>query len=226
MFIDPTGMYESTHTDENGNVIEVKNDGDNGVYKHAGTGDAAKKEFEKNYSATNTSAGGTKMGETAHWNEFVSPETGKVLTEIKIQFGKSFDPIIKQMHEKAKGMDLIEIAANSAGGGLFDIKKNYKNVGALLNGKYATSRSAGNFLAGYNAEGGTYFGVSISFETFQKLAGALHVMESQEKRLTNKQKADIVIFGTSYGPAPAYGEVMYQYRQSKAGWDKAKLDNK
>jgi hypothetical protein len=73
-----------------------------------------------------------------------------------------------------------------------------------------------------SSSGGTYFGASISFDTFQKLAGALHVKGS----LTKVQKADIVLFGTSYGPPPVYGEVIYQYRMSKAGWDKAKLNNK
>ena len=65
------------------------------------------------------------------------------------------------------------------------MSKDYAGVGGLLNGKYATSRSAGNFLAGYNAEGGTYFGVGISFKTFQKLAGALHIEESNGKRLSS-----------------------------------------
>jgi hypothetical protein len=150
--------------------------------------------------ATNKLSGGEKMGETEYWNEFVSPETGKVLTETTIQFGKSFDPIISQMAAIAEGMDLKEIAANSAGGGLFDIKVKYNNVGGLLNGKYATSRSAGNYLAGYNAEGGTMFGIGISFTTFQKLAGALHIKESQGGTLSNKEKAGIVIRGTAYGP--------------------------
>ena len=87
----------------------------------------------------------------------------------------------------SEDMDLAEIASKSAGGQLFDIKKDYAGVGGLLNGKYATSRSAGNFLAGYNAEGGTYFGVGISFKTFQKLAGALHIEESNGKRLSKWQ---------------------------------------
>lgn len=165
------------------------------------------------------------MGETAYWDEFVNPETGQAMTSTRLQFGKSFDPIIDQMHKKAEGMDLREIAANSRGGGLFDIKKDYVGVGALLDGKYATSRSAGNYLAGLNAEGGTYFGFGISFDTFQKLAGALHVVEKQGKQLTDGQKADIILNGTAYGPAPAYGEIMYQYRMSRAGWDAAKLRN-
>ncbi|NJO69200.1 MAG: hypothetical protein HC830_07900 [Bacteroidetes bacterium] len=118
----------------------------------------------------------------------------------------------------ADGMDLKEIAANSGPGGQFDIKAKYGNVAGLLDGKYATSRSAGNYLAGYNAEGGSYFGVSISFTTFQKLAGGLHVKGS----LTNSEKAGVVLKGTSYGPPPAYGEVMYQYRMSKLGWNASK----
>ena len=221
-FVDPNGDDPSTHTDENGRVIAVKADNDLGVYKHEGKGADALKNLDENYSATNTSGGGTKMGETAYKDEFVSPETGEAMTKTTIQFGKSFDPIIKSMNEKTKGMDLKEIAAESGPRGDFDIKVPYANVGAKLNGKYATSRSAGNYLAGYNAQGGTYFGVSISFDTFQKLAGGLHAMGS----LTDAQKAGVVLLGNSYGPAPAYGEIMYQYRMSKAGWDKAKINNK
>lgn len=223
--IDPNGMSEgapSTHTDENGNVLAVYNDGDKGVYKHNGAKNASDIDAARKTTGT-TSGGGQKMGETEHWDEFASPETGKTMTNYQIQFGKSFDPIIQSMHQKTEDMDLKEIASESGGNGLFDIKKDYKNVGALLNGKYATSRSAGNFLAGFNAATGTYFGGSISFETFQKLAGALHVMESRGLRLNISQKMDIVLFGTHCGKAPAYGEQMYQYRMSKAGWDKSKL---
>ncbi len=164
-----------------------------------------------------TTIGAEKMGETEYWDEFISPETVKTMINYKIQFGKSFDPIIDILNKLAQCMDLKEIASESSPGGIFDIKVPYENVGSLLNGKYATSRSAGNYLAGYNAQGGTYFGIGISFTTFQKLAGALHVRGS----LTNKEKAYIVLFGTSYGPPPTYGEIMYQYRMSKAGWDNA-----
>ncbi len=228
IFVDPTGMLESTHTDEDGNVIAVFNDGDNGVYKHEKNADGSNPteyQLTKRAKKQGTSSGGTKMGETEHWDEFVSPETGKTLTNYKIQFGNSFDPIVEQMHEKAKDMDLKEIASKSAGGQLFDIKKDYVGVGALLNGKYATSRSAGNFLAGYNAEGATYFKVGISFTTFQKLAGALHIEESNGKRLSKGQMVDIVTLGTykssdiSKFVAPTYGEVNYQYRMSLSGWN-------
>lgn len=226
LFIDPDGRgVNSTHTDKDGNVIAVYDDGDNGVYKHSGNESQTQAELDKSHSKKDTSGGGQKMGETENWDEFVSPETGKTLTNYKIQFGKSFDPIIADMHEKAKDMDLKEIASKSAGGQLFDIKKDYVGVGGLLNGKYATSRSAGNFLAGYNAEGATYFGTGISFTTFQKLAGALHIEESNGKRLSKGQMANIVLFGTYSSSnikkfvAPTYGEVNYQYRMSLSGWN-------
>lgn len=162
------------------------------------------------------------MGETENWDEFISPETGKALKETTIQFGKSFDPIISEIGAKANGDDLRDIANKSVPGGEYDIKVKYKNVGALLNGKYATSRSAGNYLAGFNAANGTLLDGYITFTNFQKLAGALHVLGNQGKSLTTSEKMKILIFGKSYGPAPTYGELPYQYRVSKAGWDKAR----
>jgi hypothetical protein len=233
-YSDPTGKFAvlSTHIDDEGGIIAVFDDGDNGIYQHRRNADGGRPTeymLSKRQETWGTSAGGTKVGETEYWDEFVSPETGKAMIDYRLQLGKSFDPIISNMHAKAGDMDLIDIAMASRGGGLFDIKNDYFNVGALLNGKYATSRSAGNFLAGYNAEGGTYFGVGISFTTFQKLAGALHIEESQGNRLDKWQMVDIVIFGfyNTYSNldtfvAPTYGEVYYQYRMSKAGWDYGK----
>jgi RHS repeat-associated protein len=229
-FIDPDGRMAvppSTHLDDEGNVVAVFNDGDNGVYQHgknADGGSVTEYQLSKRAEKQGTSSGGTKVGETEYWDEFVSPETGKTMTNTRVQVGKSFDPIISKMNAKSKGMNLMEIAQASKKGQLFDIKTDYANVGALLNGKYATSRSAGNFLAGYNAEGGTMMGVGISFTTFQKLAGALHIENSHGKSLSRAQMLDIVTLGTYIGSdmrkfvAPTFGEVNYQYRQSRAGW--------
>ena len=143
----------------------------------------------------------------------------------KIQIGRSFDPIISELHSKAENMSLREIAANSNPTKLFDIKSKYKNVGALLNHKYATSRSAGNYLAGYNARFGTQAGYHISHKTFQQLAGALHIKTSQGKKLTNYDKFIIVMYGSyinegagSFRP-PTWGENYYQYRMSLDGWN-------
>ena len=214
----------STHIDTDGNVVAVFQDGDKGVYQHPANADGGAPTLymlTKRQQKWGTAAHGKKIGETAYWDEFISPETGQTMTNYTIQVSKSFDPIIEELSTQADNMDLKEIARESSVGGKFDIKVPYENVGGLLNGKYATSRSAGNYLAGYNAEGGTYFGVGISFDTFQKLAGALHVKGS----LSTTERMGIVLKGTSYGPAPTFGEIMYQYRMSKAGWEQSKKDN-
>lgn len=206
------GAPPSTHVDSDGNVISVKNDGDNSVYAHSnGT---STEDIDSNHSENNTSAGGSQIGETEYWDEFVSPETNKAMTNVQLKIGKSWDQLLAEKALDADGMNLKDIASKSGPGGVFDIKNDYPNEGRLLNEKYATSRSAGNYLAGYNAQGGSYFGVSINFKTFQKLAGGLHVLGS----LSFSQKAGIVLGGASYGPAPTYGEVNYQYRMSRAGW--------
>jgi len=214
MLIDPDGRSpESTHIDKHGNVLAVFNDGDNNVYQHGDNADGGTPTeymLQRRSEKLGSSSGGTKVGSTKYWDEFISPETGKTMTNYKIEVGQSFDSELKMLGDLADKMSLIEVASNSGPGGKFDIKKDQPNVAKMLNGQYATSRSAGNYLAGYNANKG-----GISFSQFQKLAGALHVKGS----LTTTQKADILLNGTSYGPAPAYGEVMYQYRMSKDGWD-------
>jgi hypothetical protein len=159
-----------------------------------------------------------RVGETKYIDEFTDNE-GKMLKKTTIQIGKSFDPIIDRMSKQAANMNLREIAANSRPKGKFDIKEEYKNVGALLNGKYATSRSAGNYLAGYNAAKGRYLGFDISFGTFQKLAGGLHV-EGNDYGFFDK--VSTAVLGTQHGLPPAYGEVKQQYRQSLEGWEDAR----
>ena len=73
-----------------------------------------------------------------------------------------------------------------------------------MNGKYATVRSAGNFLAGMNGATGTLLGKHISLEVYMRLAGALHWG-------TNK-------FSTSIEP-PYYGEIPYAGRMIVAGFN-------
>ncbi|MBP6236514.1 MAG: RHS repeat-associated core domain-containing protein [Saprospiraceae bacterium] len=220
-FSDPTGMLgESTHLDEKGKVIAVFNDGDNGVYQHgknADGGSVTEYQLSQRSEKQGTSSGGTKVGETEHWDEFVSPETGKTMTNYVVQIGKSFDPIISEMSKKADGMGLYQIAQESRPRGDFDIKGPYANVGGLLNGKYATSRSAGNYLAGYNANNGV-----INYTTFQTLAGKLH-----QQGFSTKEAIKTVLYGDHIGTAPTYGENMYQYRMSIQGWsDKGKTGAK
>jgi hypothetical protein len=196
------------------NVLAVFKDGDNGVYKHAGKGSEALKNVEKNHSSENTSAGGENMGETEHEDEFINPENGRAMTETRIQYGTTWDPIIKKMAESSEGMDLTEVMLNSLPGGDFDVKVKYEGVGSKLNGKYASSRSAGNYAAGQNAALAHFGikGVKINYDGFQNLAGALH-------KGGKWGLAKTVLYGKKWGKAPLYGEILYQYRMSKAGWE-------
>ncbi len=95
----------------------------------------------------------------------------------------------------------------------------------LLNGKYASARSAGNYLAGMNAAVGTLAGGRkgfISSETNMKLAGAVH------KGKYNKTiAASIVITGEpTFAPEPYYGEIPYAGRMIKAGFAAGKKKRK
>jgi RHS repeat-associated protein len=219
--IDVDGMF-STHTDEDGNVLAVYNDGDLGVYKHEANADGkqpTQHQIDKRHK-NSTSAGGEKMGETKYWDEFEDPDSHK--PEGRINFGESFDSDIENTRVQADlmGMDLNEIGDNSKLRQLFDIKNSSEiapygpMTGKLLDGKYATARSAGNYLAGYNGREGTFMGVHISFETYIKLAGAL------QQGHYNKWNAGLItLFGhPTFGPAPYYGEQNYTGRMVLQGW--------
>jgi hypothetical protein len=154
-FVDPNGDDPSTHTDEDGAVVSVKDDGDNGVYKHAGKGNEALNSVNKNYSKTKTSAGGTKMGESLHSLSFADQSlynaTGKVeRADIKINFGST---TLTDKVQSIIGADpsLKEYAGKAATNGVWDIKSKVSD-GSLLFGKYASPRDAGNFAAGAVAQ--------------------------------------------------------------------------
>ena len=67
-FTDPTGMKgESTHLDDQGNVVAEIDDGDNGIYQHGNNADGGSVtayQIGKRQDKWGTSAGGTKVGET------------------------------------------------------------------------------------------------------------------------------------------------------------------
>ncbi len=90
-------------------------------------------------------------------------------------------------------------------------------TGKLLDGKYASARSAGNYLAGYNGREITMFGGvagNISFDTYMRLAGAL-----QQKKYNIFSAAAILLFKIEYGPAPWFGEMNYTGRMVQKGWE-------
>ena len=227
VYNNPISMFDrdgrkgtSTHTDSLGNVLAVFNDGDLGVYKHNDATTAA--DVRKERKTTNsTSGGGTKMGETENWDEFIDPDTYK--PSGRIVFGESWDEAIKNKHELALGYgSLVVVGQKSKINQPLDLKndKTYAPfgimTGKLLDGKYASARSAGNYLAGYNGREITMFGGyagNISFNTYMRLAGAL-----QQGQYTKWNAAMMLLFKTEYGPAPWFGEMEYTGRMVKAGW--------
>ncbi|MBR1490838.1 MAG: RHS repeat-associated core domain-containing protein, partial [Bacteroidales bacterium] len=206
--IDPNGL--STHTDSTGRVLAVYNDDDLNVYMHGISAD----DYDGGLLSSTDDA--VLMGTTEYWDEFISPETHKPMTNVRIRFGFSFDSIVSRKATHILTNDLVGVALGSLPGGPFDVKKDYPNTGGLLKGKYVTSRSVGNYLAGFSAANSSALGYHISFETFQKLAGALHLYGKEGLMLVAPL---IITKGTSYGEAPTYGENEYQYRQSLSGWN-------
>ncbi|CAH0220122.1 DUF6443 domain-containing protein [Chryseobacterium sp. Bi04] len=226
-FIDPDGRgVESTHTDKFGNVVMVSNDGDNGVYKHSGNTQETLKELDKSYnSESNTAAGGEKMGETEYWDEFINPDTN--MADGTIHFGaeQSWDPLIADANEHSKKAGLEQTMEESKLNQPLDIKNNKDwasegpMTGRLLNGKYTTGRSAGNYLAGLNGVTSTLKGFYISGSTYMKMAGAYQrgLLTAPHSILNYNAIASVLFFGNSYGPAPYYGEEPYSGRRILEG---------
>ncbi|MCK8523270.1 DUF6443 domain-containing protein [Aquimarina sp. D1M17] len=181
-------------------VVNANDDGDTGIYVVDNTGERT----------------GEIIGETRNADEFINPENGKVFKDFTLYVDAKWEAILRPLAKKAESLDLIEVANESRPTKTFDVKYFYPKQARLLGGKYATSRTAGNFLAGYNAQGATYYGAGISFVTFQKIAGSLH-----KKQFSKSNVLGIMFKGKTFGPAPFYGEVPYQYRASKLGWDSA-----
>lgn len=99
----------------------------------------------------------------------------------KIMFGKSWDVALFMDNMEARKIGLERTALELLPDGDFDIKNDKKEAphgrytAKLLNGKYASARSAGNYSAGYNAATVTNFnGDYITKEGFDALAGGLH----------------------------------------------------
>ena len=179
---DPINLFDingaSTYIDENGNVIAVYDDENESVYQmnnddlpdnyatYEGEGELYQDEEGNLLVREKTRlSGGEKIGETEHWNEFRAHdnETGDVLNRVegRIMVGESWSTSLFTLNNEAIKMGLEKTAIESTPGGKFDIKvnKDYApygpGTGKLLKGKYASARSAGNYLAGMNAASAT-----------------------------------------------------------------------
>ncbi len=142
------------------------------------------------------------IGESYFWNTF---EKGSKIF-INLDKTEDFFNLAKSTEWKLN----VIVAMQSRSQKMYDVKVQwgYKPTdGVMLNGKYATVRDVGNALAGLNARIG-----EASFEQFQRMAGALH----QGQGIPGLIDA---YFGKTFGPPPAYGEEMLQYRMSIIGYN-------
>jgi hypothetical protein len=167
------------------------------------------------------------MGETEYWDEFLDPDTHEIDKGARILFGQDWESTLQSNVADASGKSLKEIAANSTLYSKYDIKNTSNalygiSTGRRLNGKYATARSAGNYLAGYFGATHSQYGFWISKTTYMKLAGALNTKDwdGHGKWVPFK----IMLFGKSYGPAPYYGEIPYSGRRILQGFDQGAKD--
>ncbi|MBT0813068.1 hypothetical protein KIH41_17400 [Litoribacter ruber] len=160
-FIDPKGNVPSTHTDEDGRVIAVEDDGDLGVYKHEGKGNDALSNFLANYSSSNISAGGKKMGETYTPFGFADFDAYERDGSVIAAAGAVIDFNSNWATEQVLGVlnqnpNMGEYALKARGGKEWDLKAYSPNgnsyFGSKLFDKYASARDAGNFTAGAIAQ--------------------------------------------------------------------------
>ena len=103
--VDPNGREISTHTDQDGNVVAVFNDGDNGVYRHGPNLDGStvtEYQITKRHEKYGPSAKGEYMGKTKYWDEFMTHDghTGKAeKAKGRILFGESWEETIANYNE-------------------------------------------------------------------------------------------------------------------------------
>ena len=132
VFFDPDGL--STYTDVDGNVTEVRDDNDLGVYRW--------NPQTEQYDIMGESWHPLSFCNQSKYNNegIVTPQ------DIKIDFSSTElgDAINSALSENPS---LLQYAVNAKSGGRWDLKVNYQN-GSLVNGKYASPRDAGNMLAG------------------------------------------------------------------------------
>ncbi len=213
-YVDPTGCLASTHTDSLGNVVEVYNDGDLGVYKHNTDFEGTKQELAENYSSNNTAAGGEKMGETYEWDSFVKPDTKEAYGQIDFGSFEASRMVFTRFRYlstlKMKPLELAVYALNANNGEYFDIKHGDPYKGSQFGkGKYVSRRDAGNILAGMVARRG-----GLSAEVTYTAFGALQLAENNRLLLPG-----YLFKAANKGAKGFYGETPISHIFQKRGYE-------
>lgn len=233
--IDPDGREStSTHTDKNGKVIAVYNDGDNSVYKHDDLS-----QWNKSSKLSSSGKGVTNMGSTEYWDEFASHDATKNIVGDKngnfaekgaqIFFGSSIDNAMANMQSKVadklnsftwapNAVDWLK--NNSRSHQSLDIKTSLGAAnGYLFQGKYTSGESLGNYFFGANLASI----VNQSGITAMALQWKYGTVEYKGPVFTDAARA----FGAYHNAsnhvnnpavAPYYGEIPYSGRNIAKGY--------
>jgi RHS repeat-associated protein len=146
MLVDPDGRQISTHTDENGNVVAVYDDGNLGVYVHS------QAEIEASIKSGQNLANNTEQqaGVTLDINSFNVGD--------KINFGsyaaRDWINSFEANQSTLVGMQPIGLArkanyaVNAKNGGAFDPKSYMSGGSQISEGVYVSPRDLGNYAAG------------------------------------------------------------------------------
>jgi RHS repeat-associated protein len=200
LLIDPDGR--STHTNRNGEVMAVYDDGDFGVYKHNDLSD-----WDNKSILSREGNGISKEGDTEYWDEFAEHDKDNQIISrdkvnfaaagARINFGVRKDEYLDRINAAwdlesmfdsfTKG--LAALMQRSITHGAWDIKdKIGVHDGFLYKGKYFSGESLGNILFGRNLE-------TLRRNSFMSILG--------------KSKEDIFIFA-----ALAFGDLHIRHQQS------------
>ncbi len=228
--IDPDGRsVESTHTDKNGNVLAVYDDGDNRVYRH---NDIESPDlWHGNLLNVNMDQKDvTKMGETLIWDSFYNHEAGRPFGKIDFssfdaasEFSSFSDKIAAYHKNHDEVQTIIHYMKNAGTSTLKSIEiYDYKSRGgehlqgeALLNYRYrgsqmergifVSARDVGNMEAGYIAG---VFGIG-KLETL-KMTGMFNANGNALNLGLLKH------LGSNW--SPPYGETMNSYKMQRFGY--------
>ncbi|MGP1994270.1 DUF6443 domain-containing protein [Zobellia laminariae] len=230
-FLDPDGMSPfSTHTDEDGNVLAVYDDGDLGVYTHENGTKVA--DIDSSHSNENTSAGGSRKGETLHTFSFVDGaelEEGNIVATGKIDFDSNWaQDKVQTVLDDSNG--IVDYGLNAGNGEEFDIKLDAVKEGKaggiyygsqIKDGVYASARDAGNFAAGAKADNSIFSNSDIMYGY-----GAFNTGGNNAKNALFSIVSDLIIriSGGDKGllQAPSYGEDKQSYLGINAGMKNSK----
>jgi hypothetical protein len=218
-----------------GKIIAVLKDNDNGVYQHGNNKDGKSptaSQIEKRQKIyKNTSANGTKIGETEYWDEFANHDVhGNIIgdkqgnyanTNAMIYVGSNIDDYIQILVDAAKvainsfNSSLkakVWLQENSKTGRIFDIKLGLgEDNGYLLNGNYVSGETAGNYLFGKNLlslyQSSTLAQIAYNKEgLFYKAAEAFGAYHNSSNHANNPSIK------------PYYGEIPYAGRAIVSGY--------